>query len=63
MLDYLTTVDPRRWQNDNIRLRGPNTGLWFTSGKEFTDWLSVDNSKLWVHGIGTSLRAALYCLS
>jgi hypothetical protein len=52
MLDFLGKVDPRKWQESNIRLRQPGTGVWFTDGYEFKDWLSTEQSKLWIHGIG-----------
>ena len=55
MLEYLTKINPRRWQDDNISLRHPHTGLWFLTGPVFDNWLSHDNSKLWVHGIRKSI--------
>ncbi|TEY55498.1 hypothetical protein BOTCAL_0232g00060 [Botryotinia calthae] len=45
------TIDVMKWQNSNIRLRQPGTGVWFTESKEFKNWASTDNSKLWIYGI------------
>ncbi|ESZ94302.1 hypothetical protein SBOR_5298 [Sclerotinia borealis F-4128] len=50
-LDLLGTIDVWKWQNSNVRIRQPGTGVWFTESKEFQSWASADNSKLWVHGI------------
>jgi hypothetical protein len=51
MLDFLGRVDARKWQDSNIRLRQPGTGVWFTDGAEFKTWLLTDESKLWINGI------------
>ncbi|KAH6716392.1 hypothetical protein BKA61DRAFT_342569 [Leptodontidium sp. MPI-SDFR-AT-0119] len=51
MLQLLGTISARKWQDSNIRLRQPGTGIWFTEGKEFTEWLSHERSKLWINGI------------
>ncbi|KAH8765160.1 hypothetical protein BGZ57DRAFT_767925, partial [Hyaloscypha finlandica] len=51
MLDLLGRVDARKWQDSNIRLRQPGTGVWFTDGIEFKTWLLIDDSKLWINGI------------
>jgi hypothetical protein len=51
MLRDLGDVNPRKWQDSNIRLRQPGTGVWFTDGPEFKSWLSTDESKLWINGI------------
>ncbi|KAF7890788.1 uncharacterized protein EAF01_010597 [Botrytis porri] len=50
-LNLLGTIDVMKWQNSNVRLRQPGTGVWFTESKEFEDWASTDNSKLWIYGI------------
>ncbi|TGO72234.1 hypothetical protein BELL_0477g00090 [Botrytis elliptica] len=50
-LNLLGTIDVMKWQNSNIRLRQPGTGVWFTESKDFKDWASTDNSKLWIYGI------------
>ncbi|KAI9650824.1 hypothetical protein NHQ30_000858 [Ciborinia camelliae] len=50
-LNLLGTIDVQKWQNSNVRLRQPGTGVWFTDSKEFRDWKSTDHSKLWVYGI------------
>jgi len=54
MLDFLSTVDARKWQDSNIRLRQPGTGIWFTDGQVFKSWLAADESKLWVYGRRTT---------
>jgi hypothetical protein len=51
MLETLGNIDARKWQESNIRLRQPGTGVWFTDGPEFTTWLSTNQSKLWINGI------------
>ncbi|APA15680.1 hypothetical protein sscle_15g104500 [Sclerotinia sclerotiorum 1980 UF-70] len=57
-LDILCTIDVRKWQDSNVRLRQSGTGLWFTESKELQDWASADHSKLWVYGIGLAI---FYC--
>jgi hypothetical protein len=51
MLKVLGSVDARKWQDSNIRLRQPGTGIWFIDGDEFKSWVSTDSSKLWINGI------------
>jgi len=51
MLDYLGKIDASKWQDSNVRLKQPGTGLWFTDGPELQDWLAQDCAKLWIHGI------------
>ncbi|KAH9208786.1 hypothetical protein DL95DRAFT_345079, partial [Leptodontidium sp. 2 PMI_412] len=51
MLQALGNIDARKWQDSNIRLRQPGTGIWFTDGPEFKTWLSTNQSKLWINGI------------
>jgi len=51
MLRILGDVDAQKWQDSNIQLRQPGTGVWFTDGAEFKGWLSTDESKLWIGGI------------
>ncbi|KAH9216159.1 hypothetical protein DL95DRAFT_297615, partial [Leptodontidium sp. 2 PMI_412] len=58
MLQLLGTISARKWQDSNIRLRQPGTGIWFTEGKEFTEWLSQERSKLWINGIPLAI---FYC--
>ncbi|KAM0153906.1 hypothetical protein ACHAQE_007445 [Botrytis cinerea] len=50
-LNLLGTIDVMKWQNSNIRLRQPGTGVWFTESRDFKNWASTDNSNLWVYGI------------
>jgi hypothetical protein len=59
MLDFLGKIDFRKWQDSNIRLRQPGTGVWFTDGADFRTWLSTDESKLWVNGIRMFLKSKL----
>lgn len=47
----LSPVNAQQWQDSNIKLRQPGSGIWFTDGSEFQEWLSTERSKLWVHGI------------
>lgn len=54
ILGFLSHVDVQSWQDANIRLRQPGTGIWFTDGPYFRNWLAEDNSKLWVYGIRES---------
>ncbi|TVY52006.1 putative ankyrin repeat protein L93 [Lachnellula cervina] len=51
MLNFLSKVEARTWQDSNIRLRQPGTGIWFTDGPEFKTWRSEANTKLWINGI------------
>ncbi|TVY14283.1 Vegetative incompatibility protein HET-E-1 [Lachnellula arida] len=51
MLNFLSKVEARKWQDSNIRLRQPGTGIWFTDGPEFKTWRSEVNTKLWINGI------------
>jgi hypothetical protein len=54
MLDFLEKFDPGRWQDTNIRLRQPGTGVWFTDSDELRQWASTARSSLWVYGIRES---------
>ncbi|KAH6714163.1 hypothetical protein BKA61DRAFT_56426 [Leptodontidium sp. MPI-SDFR-AT-0119] len=51
MLQVLGSIEARNWQDSNIRLRQLGTGIWFTEGPEFMEWLSQERSKLWINGI------------
>ncbi|KAK0120227.1 hypothetical protein ONS95_011633 [Cadophora gregata] len=51
MLQILGDINARKWQDSNIRLRQPGTGIWFTNGAELKEWLSRERSKLWINGI------------
>ncbi|KAH7410647.1 hypothetical protein BKA64DRAFT_358929 [Cadophora sp. MPI-SDFR-AT-0126] len=51
MLEFLGKIDARKWQDGNIRLRQPGTGIWFIEGAPFKSWLSQEQSKLWINGI------------
>lgn len=60
-LNLLGTIDVMKWQNSNIRLRQPGTGVWFTESRDFKNWASADNSNLWVYGIRMS-QFSLRCI-
>ncbi|PVH78378.1 hypothetical protein DL98DRAFT_462378 [Cadophora sp. DSE1049] len=51
MLQIFGEISARKWQDSNIRLRQPGTGIWFTEGSDFKGWLSQERSKLWINGI------------
>ncbi|CAG8958257.1 hypothetical protein HYFRA_00000611 [Hymenoscyphus fraxineus] len=51
ILNFLGSTDARKWQDSNIRLRQPQTGIWFTEGPEFKRWVINDRSQLWIYGI------------
>ncbi|KAH7346263.1 hypothetical protein BKA65DRAFT_273834 [Rhexocercosporidium sp. MPI-PUGE-AT-0058] len=51
MLRLLGSINARNWQDSNIRLRQLGTGIWFTEGSDFVEWLSQKRSKLWINGI------------
>ena len=59
MLRTLGDINARKWQDSNIRLRQPGTGVWFTDGAEFKSWLSEDKSKLWINGIRKSFEPSV----
>lgn len=50
-LDSLSILNAQRWQDFNIKLRQAGSGIWFTDGPDFQEWLLTRRSKLWVHGI------------
>jgi hypothetical protein len=51
VLDSFGKVDPQRAYDAAIKLHQPGTGLWFTKGDDFKDWLKVECSRLWLYGI------------
>ena len=51
ILDIIGPFDPSGHQNIAIKLRQPGTGVWFTEGLQFKNWLETSNSKLWLYGI------------
>jgi hypothetical protein len=55
VFQFLGGIDAQNWQDTNIRLRQPGTGIWFTDGPCFKNWLAEKNSKLWVYGIRKSV--------
>ncbi|ETN36406.1 uncharacterized protein HMPREF1541_08683 [Cyphellophora europaea CBS 101466] len=60
----LSAVGPfntRNLHQANLRLRHPGTGLWFTDGDEFQQWLTNPQARLWLHaipGAGKSILTA-----
>ena len=60
MMGFLGSIDPRKWQDSNIRLRQPGTGVWFIECAEFKSWLSIDQSKLWIYGIRMTVPPSFY---
>ena len=61
ILDALCQFRPTDHQRTNSKLRQSNTGSWFLDGQYMKDWLSTNNSKLWVYGIpgaGKSILAS-----
>lgn len=57
ILNSFGTIDPGQYQQKFIKLRQPGTGIWFTDGSEFKQWMGSRNGKLWLCGIGRSVIA------
>ncbi|KPI36255.1 Vegetative incompatibility protein HET-E-1 [Cyphellophora attinorum] len=55
----LEPVNTHGIHKTNVLLRYPGTGDWFTSGKEFRQWLSDTRSRLWLHGIPGAGKSVL----
>jgi hypothetical protein len=51
ILESLGSSDPNYYQETTIKLRQPGTGVWFTEGLQFKEWLNGKNAKLWLYGI------------
>ena len=50
-LDSIGPIGPQKNHETGLRLRHPNTGLWFTEGDNFNTWLNTPGAKLWLYGI------------
>ncbi|RDW72765.1 uncharacterized protein DSM5745_07937 [Aspergillus mulundensis] len=48
---WLSPVNAAANHNSATKLRQAGTGTWFVDGQPFQDWLSRDNSFLWLHAI------------
>ena len=51
ILNFFSTVDPKKYQKAGLELLHPGTGLWFTDGEDFRSWCNTPNAKLWITGI------------
>ncbi|TFK26057.1 ankyrin [Coprinopsis marcescibilis] len=51
MSDWLTLVNYRKIQKDNLAKRTPNTGNWFLSRNDLREWICSDGGTLWAVGI------------
>ena len=51
ILDWLSTTDYAKQQNDFIREREPGTGQWFLDSAEFQEWLAAAEKTLFCAGI------------
>lgn len=51
ILDSLSSHNPRSNHMNNLGLRHPATGIWFTEGEEFTTWCRNKRAVLWSFGI------------
>ncbi|KAF5534325.1 ankyrin repeat [Fusarium napiforme] len=61
VLSTFTKANPRLEFDNNKELRYPMTALWLTEGREFAEWLSNDEARIWCSGIpgaGKSVIAA-----
>jgi len=59
MLNAIAPYDPSKHQEIAIKLRQPGTGVWFTEGPEFRNWLDTPNAKMWLYGIREITRPIL----
>ena len=50
-LDSIGPIEPYKIHEMGLKLRHPETGLWFTEGDEFNTWLNTSGAKLWLYGI------------
>ncbi|KAF5968268.1 ankyrin repeat [Fusarium coicis] len=61
VLSTFSKANPRLEFDNNKELRYPMTALWLTEGREFAEWLSTDEARIWCSGIpgaGKSVIAA-----
>lgn len=50
ILKWLSPIDPSVNLNASLRVRQPNTGLWFLESQDFAEWIKSPHT-LWLHGI------------
>lgn len=50
-LDSSGPIGPQRNHEIGLKLRHPDTGLWFMEGDDFNAWLNTSGAKLWLYGI------------
>nr|RBQ91713.1 hypothetical protein FVER53263_09916 [Fusarium verticillioides] len=61
VLSTFSKANPRLEFDNNKELRYPMTALWLTEGREFAEWVSNDEARIWCSGIpgaGKSVIAA-----
>lgn len=61
IISAVSSLSPWDQYRFNLRTRQQGTGIWFLESPEFTDWLRIDNSALWIYGIpgaGKSILAS-----
>ncbi|KAL9638177.1 MAG: hypothetical protein Q9204_001596 [Flavoplaca sp. TL-2023a] len=51
ILDSFGTTTPEKNHDMSLKLRQPQTGLWLTEGKDFSNWLNTAGSGLWLYGL------------
>ena len=51
ILEFFGTVDPAKNHHTAVKLRQPGTGVWFTDGQDFMNWVGTRNARLWLYGI------------
>ena len=51
VLKFFMRHDPQGLFETSVTLRHPFTGLWFTQGDRFRDWMTAARSRLWLGGI------------
>ena len=59
LTQWLAAPDPSLNHNAARKKWQPTTGEWFTDSKDFTQWKTVPNSFLWLHGIPGSGKTVL----
>lgn len=59
LLDWLKAPDATMDHNIACTKKHPRTGLWLTEGSFFRDWLTEENSVLWLSGFAGSGKSVL----
>lgn len=59
ILSAVSSLNPWEQYRFNLRTKQQGTGIWFLESPEFTDWLRIDNSALWVFGIPGAGKSVL----